>query len=98
MKENPERARFDIFDNVHNYKGEERRFSGDLMRRIDSQDQMLLEIRDMVVLHIETEKETQQSVKELVLLWRGSKLIMPILIGAISILGGLFLWIKDYIK
>ena len=77
---------------------ERRSINPEILHRIEKQDDLLVEIRDMVVLHIKTEEETLRNVKELVILWQGSKIIIPVLVAAISILGGLFVWLKDHIK
>jgi len=77
---------------------ERRSVNPELIHRIDQQDVLLREIRDMVVVHIETERETHKNVEELVLLWRGSKIIIPALTALFGILGTLYVWAKDHIK
>jgi hypothetical protein len=70
----------------------------ELLRRIDKQDEILLQIRDMVVAHIETEKVTRQAIDDLVVIWRGSKIIVPILASVCGIVVALYMWAKDHIK
>jgi len=92
------RARYDIFDHMNDYNGEERRTTSELMRRIDGQDELLLQIRDMVVSHVENEKQQIKAIEELVIVWRGSKIIIPALAAILGLLGSLYLWAKDHIK
>lgn len=67
-------------------------------RRLDSQDKILGEIRDMVVSHLATEKEIKPAIDELVAMWKGSKLIIPILASAGAMLWTVWVWAKDHIK
>lgn len=69
--------------------------------RLDKQDGMLKEIRDLIIGHLATEKEMKPALDELVSLWRGSKVISGILAAAIAggaALWGLFVWAKDHLK
>ena len=74
-------------------------------RRMDSQDRLLLEIRDQGVQnatrleeHIKTEKEVKPALDELVALWKGSKILIPILASAAAMVWAVFAWAKDHIK
>lgn len=74
-------------------------------RRMDSQDRLLLEIRDQGVRnatrleeHIKTEKEVKPAIDELVALWKGSKILIPILASAAAMVWAVFAWAKDHIK
>ena len=69
-----------------------------LHRRMDSQDKMLLEIRDTMTAHIATEKEVKPALDELVALWKGSKILIPILASAAAMVWAVFAWAKDHIK
>jgi len=63
--------------------------------------EMMIEIREMLTRHIEIEAETAPAIKELVTIWRGSKLMLPIVMGAVALfgaLGGLVVWLKDHVK
>jgi hypothetical protein len=70
----------------------------ELIHRIDQQDALLREIRDMVVLHIENEKAQVKAIEDLIIIWRGSKIIIPALAALFGILGTLYVWAKDHIK
>jgi hypothetical protein len=70
----------------------------ELIKRIDQQDNILREIRDMVILHIETEKITMKAVEDLVIIWRGSKIIIPALAALFGFVGAMYMWAKDHIK
>jgi hypothetical protein len=72
-----------------------------LHRRMDTQDALLLEIRDKVVAHLSAEQEMKPALDELVSLWKGSKVISRILaalFAAGAALWALFVWAKDHIK
>lgn len=70
----------------------------ELIHRIDEQDKMLVQIRDMVILHIENEKEQLKAINELVVVWQGSKIIIPALAAILGLFGSLYIWAKDHIK
>lgn len=65
---------------------------------MDAQDAVLTEIRDMVVSHIATEREIKPAIDELVALWKGSKLIIPLLASAGAMLWAVIAWAKDHVK
>lgn len=72
-----------------------------LHRRMDTQDALLLEIRDKVVAHIAKENEMKPALDELVSLWKGSKVISRILATLCAFgaaMWALFVWAKDHIK
>lgn len=76
-----------------------------LHRRMDSQDRLLLEIRDQGVQnatrleeHIKTEKEVKPAIDELVALWKGSKILIPILASAAAMVWAVVSWAKDHVK
>ena len=63
-------------------------------RRMDAQDAMLMEIRDKV-----TAQETMKpALDELVTLWKGSKILIPMMASAAVLLWGFWTWAKDHIK
>ena len=70
----------------------------DMHRRMDKVDQVLFEIRDMVIAHISTEAKTAAATEELVTLYKGSKLIIPMLAAAAVALWSFWVWAKDHIK
>lgn len=67
-------------------------------RRMDSQDKMLREIRDTMTAHIATEKEVKPAIDELVALWKGSKILIPILASAAAMVWAVVSWAKDHVK
>lgn len=72
-----------------------------LQRRMDTQDALLLEIRDKVVAHIAQESEMKPALDELVSLWKGSKVISRILATLCAFgaaVWALFVWAKDHLK
>lgn len=79
-----------------------------LHRRLDANREMLgetremlIEIREMLTQHIALDAEMNPAIKELVTLWRGSKLMGRILMGlsaAAAAVAGVLVWAKDHIK
>lgn len=67
-------------------------------RRMDSQDKMLLEIRDTMTAHIAADKEVKPAIDELVALWKGSKILIPLLASAAAMVWAVFAWAKDHVK
>ena len=65
-----------------------------LNRRMDKQDAMLTEIRDKVL----AQQEMKPALDELVSLWKGSKILIPMMASAAGILWALWTWAKDHIK
>lgn len=70
----------------------------ELIHRIDQQDVLLREIRDMVVAHIDNEKIQLKAIEELVVVWRGSKIILPALTVLLGMIASVYLWAKDHIR
>jgi hypothetical protein len=69
-----------------------------LHRRMDTQDKILLEIRDTITAHIATEATIKPAIEELVTLWKGSKLIIPMMVAAALSLWGFVEWAMAHIK
>jgi len=87
------------------WDGDERRSQpAELIRLHERIDELLKQVADLdkkVSAHLITEEELAPAIRDLATLWRGSKLIIPIITGAIMLvgsLGGSYLWVKDHIK
>lgn len=63
-------------------------------RRMDAQDALLLEIRDKVI----SQESMKPALDDLVSLWKGSKIVFPILVAMITFLGAAWTWGKDHLK
>ena len=70
-------------------------------RRLDSAYDIIHETRErmivvheLLVQHIETEKQIRPALEELATLWKGSKLIIPILSAVAIGLAGAWAWVK----
>jgi hypothetical protein len=70
----------------------------ELIRRMDRQDEMLLEIRDKINAHLAESDNMRPALDELVSLWKGSKLIIPIMTGLAALIWSVWTWGKDHIK
>lgn len=56
---------------------------------------------DTIVSHVAEERETKAAIDELILLWRGSKLMFSwfkFMIPIVAAMFGAAIWIKDYFK
>lgn len=88
------------------YAGQERRKSpsaeiSNLHRRMDTQDELLREIRDKIVAHMAAEEVIKPSVDELVAILHGSKVTVRVLGWITAGAAGLFAvigWAKDHVK
>jgi len=70
-------------------------------KRLDKQDDLLRELRDMMMEHSATEERLRPHLEELVALWRGSRAIAAVMTAIAALLGGLWAivaWAKDHIK
>jgi hypothetical protein len=69
-----------------------------LHRRMDTQDKILLEIRDTITAHLATDATIKPALEELVTLWKGSKLLIPMMATAAVSLWAFWEWAKAHIK
>ena len=63
-------------------------------RRMDLQDDLLREIRDKVI----SQETMKPALEELVTLWKGSKIMIPLLASAAAMIWAVVAWAKDHIK
>lgn len=63
-------------------------------RRMDLQDDLLREIRDKVI----SQETMKPALEELVALWKGSKIMIPLLASAAAMIWAVVAWAKDHIK
>ena len=69
--------------------------------RLDTIESLSRATHDTVVAHVAEERETKAAIEELILLWRGSKMMVSaakILIPIAAALAGAALWVKDHVK
>lgn len=72
-----------------------------LQDQLNRQDDILLDLRDTIKEHIIESKEIGPALRELVTLWRASKMLGAIfaaVAAAIAGLWSLFVWSKDHLK
>ena len=72
-------------------------------RRQDSPDlselkELILSLDHKVDLHIVKEEETVQALKELVVIWKGSKVIIPFMAAVTIGAWAFYEWFRDHIK
>lgn len=94
-------------DDQRQYDGDgERRLSwlaeAEVLRgRLDTIEAVSRATHDTVVAHVAEERETKAAIEELILLWRGSKMMVSaakILIPIAAALVGAAVWVKDHVK
>jgi hypothetical protein len=69
--------------------------------RLDTIEAVSRATHDTVVAHVAEERETKAAIEELILLWRGSKMMVSaakILIPIAAALVGAAVWVKDHVK
>ena len=69
-----------------------------LHRRMDSQDRLLLEIDRKITSHMAESDAIKPALEELVALWKGSKILIPIMAGAAARGWADTAWAKDHLK
>ena len=93
-------------DNTPGWDGRERRGSGlfeieNLHRRLSEQDAILMETRDLIRDHVTADKDIAPAIRELVGLWRASKLLgsfAAIVAGAVASVWAVVVWAKDHVR
>ena len=63
-------------------------------RRMDLQDDLLREIRDKVI----SQETMKPALEDLVALWKGSKIMIPLLASAAAMIWAVVAWAKDHVK
>lgn len=72
-----------------------------LQEQLNRQDDILLDLRDTIKEHLAESKDIGPAIKELVTLWKASKLLGAIFAAAaaaIASIWSLFVWAKDHLK
>lgn len=72
-----------------------------LQEQLNRQDDILLDLRDTIKEHITESKEIGPALRELVTLWKASKLLGAIFAAsaaALASMWSLFVWTKDHLK
>ena len=72
-----------------------------LQEQLNRQDDILLDLRDTIKEHIVESREIGPALKELVTLWRASKLLGAIFAAAAAALASmwsLFVWAREHLK
>ena len=72
-----------------------------LQEQLNRQDDILLDLRDTIKEHIIESKEIGPALRELVTLWRASKMLGAIfaaVAAAIASMWSLFVWARDHLK
>ena len=72
-----------------------------LQRRLDIIEELSRATHDSLIAHVAEERSTRAAIDELVVLWRGSKLIVSafkIIIPIVAALVGGAMWLKDHVR
>jgi len=89
------------------YDGDDRRRAPsatelqNMHNRMDTQDELLREVRDLLVGHLAADQQVKPAIEELIAMWKGSKMafrIISVLAAAGAALWSLLVWAKDHVK
>ena len=69
-----------------------------LHRRMDSQDRLLLEIDRKITSHMAESDTIRPALEELVALWKGSKILIPILAAMSATVWAVVAWASEHVK
>jgi hypothetical protein len=69
-----------------------------LHRRMDSQDRILLEIDRKITSHMAESDTIRPALEELVSLWKGSKILIPIMAGSAAMIWAVIVWAKEHLR
>lgn len=76
----------------------ERDLISNLHRRMDEQDRMLRDIDRKITGHMAEVNIIRPALEELVTLWKGSKILIPLLLTLGGAVAAAISWGKDHIK
>lgn len=77
------------------WNGEERRSSSSEFEELKD---LLVSLDRKLELHIATEQEMSQALKDLVIVWKGGKIILPFLASVCMGVWAMYAWAKDHLK
>jgi hypothetical protein len=92
------------------YEGAERRIKShpavhNLHRRMDAQDALLLEVRNLIITHIANVEEQKRNyapmaaaLEQIAILWRASRIIIPALVAFSVAAAATAQWFKEHYK
>lgn len=72
-----------------------------LHERLDKLEKLAEETHTFMVAHVEADKETKAALDELILLWRGSKMMVSaakLIIPIVAALVGAAVWAREHFK
>jgi len=94
-------------DDQQQYDGDSERRSSwrveaeNLHDRLDTIEALSRATHDTVVAHVAEERETKAAIEDLILLWRGSKMMVSaakLLIPIAAAIVGAAVWVKDHFR
>jgi hypothetical protein len=88
------------------WNGRERRQSiitlaEEVTKRLDRQDDLLLQFHDELLVHLSKTEETKELVNELLELYKGSKFMVTVFkffVPIVAAIAAAILWIKEHLK
>jgi len=73
----------------------------EVTKRLDRQDDLLLQFHNELIVHLAETKETKELVNELLELYKGSKFMVTVFkffVPIVAAVAAAFLWIKEHLK
>lgn len=88
------------------WNGRERRQSvislaEEVTKRLDRQDDLLLQFHNELIVHLAETKETKELVNELIELYKGSKFMVTVfkfIMPIVAAIAAVLLWFKEHVK
>lgn len=75
---------------------------GEILKRqgddLAKQSEVLFDQAFALKIHMAKEEEIKPALEELVALWRGSRLLIPILVALATVAGTAVMWFRDHLK
>lgn len=75
--------------------GEILRMQGEMLR---DQSKVLTDQKSTLETHIAEENQIKPALEELIALWKGSRLLIPILVATAAAVGTAFVWLRDHLS
>ncbi len=70
----------------------------DLHRRLDDQEKLIKELCEIVRESIVIDKEHKDALEQMIVLWRGSKIVIPALMIFVPTFLAVIVWFREHVK
>lgn len=70
----------------------------DLHHRLDAQEKLIKELCDIVKASIVLDREHKAALKQMIVLWRGSKIMVPLLLLIVPAMMAIGTWVGEHVR